>query len=266
MQNRFQSGTLATFIVFLFAHAAIAAPLKILPLGDSITYGWNYSSTNDQPADGGYRTYFAQRMSPATQIQWVGRIVRGPTQARYSEGWNGYSIRKLNNEIVQDAMTSGDPDVILLMAGTNDAWHGAQSDGDPLSDQQYMIPNMDSLLTHIFSVKPSVRVIVSTIPRIYNWGIFPEDGENYHVHAFNDALPDLINKHQGLNHDVGMVNSFALVALNEFSDGVHPNDLGYRHIADAFYQGFMLTVPEPSAMAILVIASIAHLRRPRRRI
>jgi hypothetical protein len=196
------------------------------------------------------------------------------------EGWNGYKIRQIDFNILNDVAAEYTPDVVLLMIGTNDAWTGSGPDAPEL-----MIPNLTSLVNHAYALWPQSRMFVSTIPRIYH---APSNTELQTVVNFNAQLPSFVASMRAMSRDVHLVDSYNRVSLADLqNDGVHPNDMGYRHIADAFSWGINRAdrqadpiqpvrppfprrgVPEPTgavAMTIVVlsIAACKHGRSRRR--
>ena len=128
---------LLLLLALAFASAATAAPdrppqqykPRVMALGDSITWGWNPVDFNGTM--GGYRTVLASYLRD--RVDWIGRLQNGPPNARSHEGWSGYQIRRLLDLELSNAMTQ-QPDIILLMIGTNDAWHPNAYPGSRATD------------------------------------------------------------------------------------------------------------------------------------
>src|SRR5690242_1007053 len=111
-----------------------AAVTKIMALGDSITHG-QYSSDN-----GGYRTYLSNMLDPTgLNFQWVGLESDGPPTAKFSEGWDGQPIVSIADFIMPRAIPAYQPDIILLMVGTNDAWHPYPNSQSPMTTRENML-------------------------------------------------------------------------------------------------------------------------------
>ena len=54
---------------------------------------------------------------------------------------------------------------------------------------------------------------------------------------YNAQLPTVVADMNALGHQMHLVDSYSRVSFNDTfidSDGIHPNALGYQHIADAF--------------------------------
>ena len=114
---------------------AFAAPLKIMPLGDSITYG----TSN---ATGAYRTKLWQDFgSDANNLTFYGSLEAGPPQLgnKHTEGHSGFTIAdepgsgygNITDSIAGYLNPRLFPDIILLMIGTNDINRDYQVDQCP---------------------------------------------------------------------------------------------------------------------------------------
>ena len=121
--------------LFLFFHAeTLAADLgNVMPLGDSITVGVG------DPRGGGYRDpLYTQLTNAGHTFQFVGTLSSSPTELLTSagqqnhEGHGGYVIEAgtSGREGIRDNITTylgaTDPDLILLMIGTNDVHIGSR--------------------------------------------------------------------------------------------------------------------------------------------
>ena len=101
-------------------------PCKVLPLGDSITFGINY--------EGSYRVELFKKAVTANQkITFVGTQSNGPATAPGStvpfpknhEGHSGWTISMIQGVASMDVQYA--PHMILLHAGTNDTYMGDPS-------------------------------------------------------------------------------------------------------------------------------------------
>lgn len=235
---------------------------RIMPLGDSITWGWTIL---DQTGErGGYRGYLASYLKG--KVDWLGRLHNGPDNAERHEGWSGYQIRRLQQLELANAMAQ-QPDIVLLMLGTNDAWHPYEYDNQ--STRENMLPNITAFLEALYTMQPATKVILSTTTNIWSEG-------NDAIIAYNAGLPDVVAQLQLEGRQIHLVDSYARVSFAETSvdsDGIHPNAMGYRHIADAFMsdpwlqdvrdpQSLLSSVPEPVA-SILLLLPVIFARRVR---
>ncbi len=104
-----------------------ADPIKIMPLGDSITYDNTYADLHNPRPIGlrsGYRNYLWYMLSlGGYQIDFVGTQVAGESIEPYFDpdneaypGWTSYDLAHKTAEWLQ----RDDPDIVLLHAGSND--------------------------------------------------------------------------------------------------------------------------------------------------
>ena len=149
----------------LLSALASSAAVRILPLGDSITFGcgsdaappdW-YACCND--ASGGYRAplWAFLNQSSAAAVQFVGSETNGPAWVpvaqRAHEGHPGWTISGIAS--LQPKWIAAQPDVVLLMAGTNDVGQG-HSNASITSD-------MVALLAALRATLPKAQLLVTSI-------------------------------------------------------------------------------------------------------
>jgi lysophospholipase L1-like esterase len=239
-----------------------AAPLRLMAIGDSITHGVDGASPTFDATAGGYRPFLADRFTGGN-IEWLGRVADGPANARFHEGWSGKTIRYIDNVVIDpafDALGTVQPDVVLLMIGTNDSWHPEWA-ADPLTTRERMLINLRALLLHINARAPESRIVVSTItPMGFRDPVIDEARDVY-----NNGLPLLLQDLQGEGINCGLVNAGGRVPPELLPDLIHPSAPGYKMIADGFYDAFVLpATPEPAAAAWLLLSCIPIFSRWRR--
>ncbi len=215
-----------------------AHPLKIMPVGDSIT--------DDCFGNGAYRLHLQTLLeSNGYAFTFVGRNVSSTTAGftqRQHEGYCGapiappgyYDVHAYKGadayleKIVPDALTNVTPDVILLLIGANDIGHGR----DPF---RVATNEMSALLDLIFSNAPAVNVIIGRITSLTNgsWGY-----GNYatNVSIYNAALQKLVHTRRAAGQNVFMADCFSAVDIvtGFQGDHVHPNTSGFNALADAW--------------------------------
>jgi hypothetical protein len=254
-------------VVFGQVVMSAAAPLKIMPLGDSITYGVSY--------DGGYRVeLFKDFGSDPNKVVFVGSQTNGstylptsPVNETHHEGHSGWTIKN-SPELGRSGLyesTAGwlntyNPDLILLMIGTNDVNKNYQVSTAP--------DRLDQLISLIFQTKPKVNLIVGNLTPIDDAvNQYASDGQsNPRVNAFNLTVPGIVqHHHDDLGQNVYFCDIHSRLALNDLYDGLHPNAGGYNKMGDAWYAAIQ-AIPEPGTLYLLIaggasLAVYAWLRR-----
>jgi len=202
---------------------------KVLPLGDSITWGVNY--------DGGYRVkVFADATADNKNITYVGKLSNGPATVsgamfpKSNEGHSGWTIQQLDDIVTgksTDANYNGKkllvdlaPNIVLLHAGTNDTSRMPTGMADRLG----------TLIDHIIEDGPNALLVVTTIVPIKQ-GSYGPIGE-----MFDSSIPAVVQKRVDAGKHIILVDMFKNFPSNGLgSDGVHPNQQGYEWMAGVWY-------------------------------
>ncbi|HXU63311.1 MAG TPA: SGNH/GDSL hydrolase family protein [Polyangia bacterium] len=194
-------------------------PCKVLPLGDSITFGINY--------EGSYRVELFKKAVTASQnITFVGTQTNGPTMApgttvpfpRNHEGWSGYTIAMILAKAANDVQFS--PHIILLHAGTNDTYMS-----DPSGAPMRLSSAVDSLTTMF----PNALIVVAKI--------IPYPSQMTNVNLINNSIPSMVAMKQSAGKHVISVdlNTGFDTKTMLSSDSIHPNQTGYDWMGDTWY-------------------------------
>ncbi|MES1185816.1 MAG: SGNH/GDSL hydrolase family protein [Myxococcales bacterium] len=191
---------------------------KVLPLGDSITFG---TPTNN----GGYRVeLFSKAVADNKHMTFVGSQMNGPAMVagkpfpKNNEGYPGWTISQIdgianNMKALKDA-----PHIVLLHIGTNDMVQGAN--GAPM--------RLGKLVDDIVAVLPSSLVAVSSI--------IPLSSGGSAVTTYNQAVPGIVQERANAGKHVIYVDQFKDFPTSELTDGVHPDDAkGYPRMGDVWY-------------------------------
>jgi hypothetical protein len=231
--------------------------LQIMPLGDSITYGFNGTNA-------GYRgPLYNLLKSSHISVHYVGSSVEGavttavsplPTTERHNEGHSSFNINEISNNLDGldttefdkyggadrdpngghwfDGIASGVharaalyPDIILMMIGTNNA-----SDTDRVAVRN----QLHALITKITTLRPSAKLIVAQIT--------PCNRPNNVTYNADVASEVAIFRAAG--KQISIVDMYtAFPADGLYTDGVHPNDKGFAFMAQQWHAGISAVVP-----------------------
>lgn len=201
------------------ARAESLAPVRVMPLGDSITDGFN--------VPGGYRTDLWQKLQAGGHsVDFVGSVSSGPNDLgdRDHEGHSGWTIAQIDSNISGWLGTYA-PETILLHIGTNDMYGG-----DPAGAPY----RLAALVDRITSQAPEAELFVATIT--------PLTCCDATVRQFNAAIPGIVQDQVQAGHNVHLVDMYSALTTADLADGVHPNAGGYSKMAAVWYEA-LLSVP-----------------------
>jgi hypothetical protein len=195
-------------------------PCKLLPLGDSITFGVG--------SPGGYRApLFHAALDAKKSLTFVGTLMDGPDMvdgvafAKNHEGHSGWEIGQIN-DLIPSPVVEQAPDIILLMAGTNDCANVKAPDTAP--------ERLGKLLDDITTSDDHVLLVVARpIPMVY-------DDKNVCVQNIGARLPGLVKERVAAGKHIVLVNQYTGFPLSELGDGLHPNAAGYARMAGVWFQ------------------------------
>ncbi|KAB8295070.1 hypothetical protein EYC80_007009 [Monilinia laxa] len=190
--------------------------LRIQPLGNSITYGYLSSDGN------GYRLGLLDLLTSAGHtVQYVGSVKAGNMSNNFNEGHPGAVI----SQIAEYANLSlpEDPNLVLLMAGTNDMNDFLNISTAP--------DRLSGLIDEITSAVPNVTVLVAQLTPAANTTV------NDAMVTFNSKIPDIVASKVSAGQKVSTVNMMDYVTVNDLVDGLHPTDYGYQQMAKAWFAG-----------------------------
>jgi len=199
------------------ALTAASQPVKIMPLGDSITRGW-YGSPNSH----GYRKpLFDKLINAGCNFDFVGSQTDGNFPDPQHEGRDGWHADTTGTSDilgqVYNWLTANPADIVLLHIGTNDISYGGQNANE-----------VNSILNEIDRFSTGIKVILALIvdrvphsPATTQFNINVNNMAQNRIAAGDDIL--IVNMESALNYATDM------------ADSVHPNDAGYAKMANVWY-------------------------------
>ncbi len=232
----------------LLAAGGQAEPVRIMCVGDSITEsspgyrGILYESLRGD----GYDVLFvgpkAGKALDGGQLDHAGcgGYSIGPGPSKADEWSNGKGNIAANIE----AFLKSEPDIVLLLIGTNEFFNigTLQPDLEPNRDGPRRLA---SLVDRIHELRPAVKVLVGSI--------LPVAWSKDFAAGFNSALPGLFKGKPNTWHvDAGKLAGFAPADWS--GDGLHPSESGYRKLAGVWFGALK---PHLSADATLKAAYAA---------
>lgn len=199
------------------------SPMKIMPLGDSITLG----QKEDGTVEGGYRTRLWNRLVNEEQLNvaFVGSQVSGSPPLNH-EGHGGWRIDQIQ-AIIDDALSANTPDVVLLHIGSNDIGQKYELNDAP--------GRLQTLAARICAAGSGISLIISSL--------IPIGGLESIVDTYNSRIPGMVAGLQQSGCNAHFVDMNSVVSTSDLFDGVHPRDsakmadVWYPQVATIYRQG-----------------------------
>ena len=138
-----------------------------------------------------------------------------------NEGHNGATIDQIAK--FATLSTPKQPNVILLHAGTNDM--GIPRDPDTAPNR------LGSLIDQLTAACPEAAILVAKIIPSSNTAI------QARIAKYNNAVDGLVKTRADAGNHVMMVDMSATITTNDLYDSLHPNDRGYKKMADCWLSG-----------------------------
>lgn len=220
-------------IVALFiaaaGHDGIAAPVKIMPLGDSITRGSHRAGA----VPGGYRKDLANRLGAAgVAFDFVGTRNDNPAPGIDPDHQGIDGIRTDQVLSTMSNWLPRNPDIVLMKLGTNDLIQWKTIDS--------AVANLNQLITGIVQNAPSRKVFLATILPI----VEARDGRSIAewdvaIRAYNTRVRELVATRAAQGTKVYLVEMHgsvdpAMAFLK--TDGTHPGPAGYDRMGEVWFE------------------------------
>ncbi|WP_086851167.1 cellulose binding domain-containing protein [Amycolatopsis kentuckyensis] len=208
-----------------------AAPVRIMPLGDSITAG-----------PGCWRAYLWDRLQRTgyTNIDFVGTQPGGGCSVPFDgdhEGHGGYAATGIADQNqLPPWLAAARPDVVLMHLGTNDLWGGTIS-------TEAILAAYSKLVDQMRASNPDMKVIVAQIIPMEPSGCA---ACAQRVVALDTAIPGWAAAKTTARSPITVVDQWTgFSAAADTSDGVHPIDSGFRKMADRWYPAVAAALGTP---------------------
>ncbi|TDB74226.1 cellulose binding domain-containing protein [Micromonospora sp. KC721] len=208
----------ATF--FAVRPAEAAQPVRIMPLGDSIT-----------GSPGCWRALLWNQLRSAghTDIDFVGTLPPqgcGVAHDGDNEGHGGYLATNIANQnLLPGWLSATRPDVVIMHLGTNDVW----SNIAPAT----ILAAFSTLVDQMRASNPAMKILVAQIIPM-NPSSCPQCGQR--TVAFNAAIPAWASSKSTAQSPITVVDQWSgFNTATDTGDGVHPNNSGNQKIAQKWF-------------------------------
>ncbi|KAJ7484861.1 hypothetical protein B0H11DRAFT_1722751 [Mycena galericulata] len=205
--------------------------LRALPAGDSITFGYQSTTGNgyrynlqqvimNPPWNGGLVA--RQSADNGTIVDFIGSIDSGtmpdPDNEASFYGHSGAEIDAIGQFLYPDLAQN--PNVVFLLAGTNDINNGDDVDNAPA--------RLMAVVDNITSTLPNTAVLVGTLP------LNGDPTKEALCDTFNEDITQMLLRRAADGNRVMPVPMEDL-GPDDMADSLHPNDQGYAKMADAWF-------------------------------
>ena len=217
-----------------------ANPVRIMPLGDSITQGITKGGDGiylEEPYQSGYRSYLWDFLNDADyDIDFVGSQDQGYALSfDYNhEGYSWWTTQDIADH-VYGFLANNPCDIILLHIGSNDV--------SPNQSNSSSVTGLNNILNYIDYYERDydhpIRVVLTTI---IQRSTFHQTLKDY-----NSNLRNLANERIANGDKITLIDMEYGAGLNSnsYSDDVHPNYSGYNKMAIVWFDALENLLPPP---------------------
>ncbi|CAG8950530.1 hypothetical protein HYFRA_00002737 [Hymenoscyphus fraxineus] len=193
--------------------------LRILPLGDSITFGFNENPGNS------YRRFLQCSLSTAgIPVSYIGSLANGDWTNNANEGYTGQQITPILTSASKILEQKPSPNVVLLHAGSNDILRNSDLANAP----QRLSAMIDTIIE-----KTDAAVLVA---KIIGFGT-GNTQFNAPADTYNSAIEGIVAERTKKGLRVKVVDMHAVVTASDLSDGIHPKASGFKKMAQVWLDG-----------------------------
>jgi lysophospholipase L1-like esterase len=174
---------------------------------------------------------FQDALNAHQNITFVGdhSLANGPAMVggvpfpQDNDGHSGWTIDQIAGLVPGPALQTN-PDIVLLMIGTNDMYSQSQ----PVAQAPQRLA---ALLDKILGANAHALLVVAEITPLQN------SAWEMQVQSYNATVPALVQARAAAGKHVALVDMHTgfVTATMLSSDGVHPNKAGYDHMGDVWY-------------------------------
>lgn len=206
--------------VMIAPEASAAAPVRVMPLGDSIT-----------GSPGCWRAILWNRLqsSGITDVDFVGTLPPqgcGVAHDGDNEGHGGFLATNVADQnLLVGWLAATRPDVVMMHFGTNDVWSNRSND--------VILAAFSKLVDQMRASNPNMKILVAQIIPM-GTSQCPECGQR--VVSFNNAIPAWAASKTTSQSPITVVDQWTgFDTATDTYDGVHPNAAGDQKMADRWY-------------------------------
>lgn len=228
------------FICLWFNVNTLHAQIKIMPLGNSLTAG--LAEHGSDPV-GGYRDDLYDLLTTeGVYFDFVGSQSDGSFADPNHEGHPGWHADSLAMHL-HTWLSAYSPEVVLLMAGTNDVLSAQSISG--------IIGDIENLVDIIYNDDPNTKIVLSSlIPRQDKYDIKTDSVNAGILEMYYNKLSNNYKIYYAGHNEMFKARSDWQSALISAEDYIHPNNEGYAVMAEVFYSAVMNAINDSYPIVI----------------
>ena len=200
--------------------------IKIMPLGDSITYGYTDGSLTNDFSVAYRQKLYLDLVKLGYKVDFVGSLLSGQSATPFfdydHEGHPGYEKHEVANKIF-DWLTQNPADIVLLHIGTNNI--------NP--DSFYVEKILNEIDRYSLDVIVVIARIINRIDNSQKSSLTTQLNDNVEFMALDRIAKEgdkilIVDQERALNYNTDLA-----------PDGFHPNENGYMKMADVWLNGLL---------------------------
>jgi len=253
----------ALFLIIIVSSSSAGAPIKIMPVGNSITAGEHYGKPANAERTGYRKDLYWMLINTGYDVDFVGSQTHGKRPDDDSDwyDWNceaypGWQITNITNK-VKSALPEYKPDILLVHVGTNgESWNSKPGQVMDMLDMinDFSVENNHPMTVFLCKIinrfkgghAPTTQFNNNVADSVAGRAgdaikILMVDMENGAGLDYSDAPPD-----QNANPPYEGGDMWGTKYPGVSYDLFHPNDKGNTKMAVAFYQELVKELEEPS--------------------
>jgi hypothetical protein len=255
----------AILSLLLFPQLVLGAAIRIMPLGDSITYDNN---VGDQPPNAprpiGLRTGYRQPLwltlkAEGYDVDFVGSNPAGqiavPAFDPDNEGHPGYKADQVAGS-VYGWLQLNPADVILLHIGTNDLNQNPNDIANTVADVKNILDKID---TYEQDEGVAITVVLARIINTAAYGCSLGYTQTFNTNLAAMASGRASDKIIMVDMECGADLDYGLDTTPPYAhdmyDNLHPNDNGYAKMADVWFDGLLKILPVAKPVPVPQVAN-----------
>ena len=217
--------------------AAAATPVRIMPVGDSITEG--------DDGDATYRYFLWHTLLGAGHsVDFVGSFSgvksgapRFPDFDQDHSARSGWKAQRILGQI-KSWTSANQPDVILLHIGTNDLRNGESNDSTETE--------IRSIIQRAREAQPTVTFLLAQL--------IPSQGFESQTAALNQRIAAVASSMTRSTSPVVLVDQYTGIdTTTDLQDGLHPNQSGDAKMAGRWYSALSTVLAVPSTTVPTIV-------------